>query len=97
MAEGAESVLVVLDSDHSKEHVLAELEAYSPLVSEGGYLIVEDTNINGHPVLPNWGPGPTEALEEFLADNEDFVSDKGREKFFFTQNPGGFSKRVGRS
>ena len=95
-AAAAESgtVMVVLDSDHSRDHVLAELRAYSPLVTPGSYLVVEDTNVNGHPILPSFGPGPHEALEEFLQAGAPFVRDREREKFFLTFNPGGYLKRV---
>ena len=90
-----ESVMVVLDSDHSAEHVLAELHAYAPLVHEGHYLIVEDTNVNGHPVYPEHGPGPTEALEAFLAEpaGQDFEVDRECERFFLTMHPGGYLRR----
>jgi cephalosporin hydroxylase len=88
-------VLVILDSDHSKDHVLNEMRAYAPLVSTGSYLIVEDTNINGHPVLPEFGPGPWEAVEEFLETSDQFEVDRSREKLLLTFNPMGYLKRVG--
>jgi cephalosporin hydroxylase len=90
-----ETVMVVLDSDHSAEHVLTELHAYAPLVDEGHYLIVEDTNVNGHPVHPEHGPGPMEALEAFLAEpaGQDFEVDRECERFFLTMHPGGYLRR----
>lgn len=87
-------VLVILDSDHRKDHVLAEMKAYGPLVSAGSYLIVQDTNINGHPVLPNFGPGPMEAVQEFLASNPEFKSDATAERLMFTLHPKGYLRRV---
>jgi cephalosporin hydroxylase len=89
-----ERVMVILDSDHSKAHVQQEILLYNQMVSIGSYLIVEDTNINGHPVLPAFGPGPMEALDEFLRTNDIFVIDKDREKFYLTFNPNGYLRRV---
>ena len=93
-AAQAERVMVILDSDHKKDHVLAELRAFAPLVSQESYLIVEDTNINGHPVFPAFGPGPWEAIDEFLAGTKSFVRDRDRERFFVTFNPGGYLRRI---
>jgi len=86
------SVMVNLDSDHHKDHVLKELRIYSKLVTVGNYLILEDTNIN-NPVLPGWGEGPREALDEFLKENHDFIIDKSRERFLLTFFPGGYLKK----
>lgn len=89
-----ERVMVILDSDHRAEHVQQELDIYGPLVSIGCYLIVEDTNINGHPVMPLHGAGPMEAIERFMRTQEAFVSDPEREKFYLTFNPKGYLKRI---
>jgi len=89
-----ERVMVVLDSDHHRDHVLNELRLYNGLVSPGCYLIVEDTHFNGHPILPKFGPGPTEAVDEFLNTNSAFVRDRTRERFLLTFNPGGYLKRL---
>ncbi len=94
-AAAAKTVLVILDSDHSAAHVRRELDVYAPLVTPGSYLIVEDTNVYGHPVLMEHGPGPMEALDDFLAQTDEFVIDSSREKYFLTFNPRGFLKRVG--
>lgn len=88
-----ETAMVILDSDHARDHVLRELRAYAPLVKQGHYLIVEDTNVNGHPVCPEFGPGPMEAVEKFLAEEGTFVIDSSCEKFFVTFNPRGFLRR----
>jgi cephalosporin hydroxylase len=70
------------------------MEIYSKLVPVGSYLVVQDTNINGHPVWPQSGPGPMEAVQEFLKTHDDFVVDHSREKFLVTFYPGGCLKRV---
>jgi len=86
--------MVVLDSNHRKKHVLKELGIYSKLTSKNQYLIVEDTNLNGHPVLSKGfngkRPGPMEALDEFLVTTEDFTVDMTMHKFLLTMHPKGF-------
>ena len=86
--------MVILDSDHRKPHVLEELRIYGRLVPKGSYVVVEDSNINGHPVFPGYGPGPMEALEEFLAENKDFAIDETMEKHLMTFNPKGYLRKV---
>jgi cephalosporin hydroxylase len=88
----ASRVMVILDSDHTKDHVLRELQTYGPMVSEDCYLIVEDM-VTGE-MIENFGPGPRDAVEEFLESTESFVVDPGCEKFLMTFNPGGYLKRV---
>src|SRR5262249_55907692 len=85
-------IFAILDSDHSKNHVLAEMKLLRPLLSSGDYLLVEDSTVNGHPVLPGWGPGPYEAIEEYEAEfPSDYRHDDEREnKFGFTFAPNGF-------
>lgn len=73
-------VMVLLDSNHTHDHVLAELMAYGPLVSPGSYCIVFDTIIDDMPpeTYPDrpWGPGdnPMTEVNEFLEENEEFSS-----------------------
>jgi cephalosporin hydroxylase len=91
---GNKTNLVLLDSWHTKEHVQKELQLYSPLVSVGSYIVVEDTHVSGHPVPWKWGDGPYEAVMEFLQNNDSFVIDKECERLVLTHNPSGYLKRV---
>ena len=86
--------VVILDSLHTKEHVLGELRAYAPIVPVGSYIIVQDSIFNGHPAPEGWGPGPYEAVEEFLKENDSFVADRDRERMMITFNPMGFLRRT---
>lgn len=84
-------LFVILDSDHRAEHVRRELEAYVPLMRRGDYLVIEDTCINGHPVRADFGPGPMEAVEDYLSSHPGVLApDVAREtKFGCTFAPKG--------
>ena len=84
--------MVILDSDHAQRHVEDELKAYAPLVTEGCYAIVEDSNIG--PIRPDLLPGPMQAIESFLAANDEFEVDAARERFMLTFNPRGYLRRT---
>jgi cephalosporin hydroxylase len=88
-------IFAILDSDHSKSHVLAEMTLLRDVTRSGDYVIVEDSNLNGHPVYRSFGPGPYEAMESyFLAYPDDYRHDKDREcKFGFTFATNGFLVR----
>jgi cephalosporin hydroxylase len=85
-------VFVILDDDHTKQNVLEEMEILRNILVSGDYLVVEDGIVNGHPVLPGWGEGPLEAIEEYFKKYPyDYTADIVREhKFGFTFAPKGF-------
>lgn len=86
-------VMVVLDSDHSEKHVREELALYAALVTPGCYLVVEDTNVNGHPVSRSHGPGPMEAVRAFMPDDR-FATDAKCERHGFSFYPSGWLVRL---
>jgi len=101
MAAGKTSIMVVLDSNHTHEHVLAELEAYAPLVTKGNYCVVFDTlveDVSGDYYLDRpWGPGdnPKTAVWEYLKQSDRFEIDKRIEnKILITVAPDGFLKCI---
>lgn len=102
IASGYRRILVCLDSNHTHEHVLAELEAYAPLTSLHSYCVVFDTVVEDMPaeMFPDrpWGPGdnPKTAVWEYLKTHPEFEIDKAVEhKLLLTVAPDGFLKRIG--
>lgn len=100
-AQGRERVMVFLDSNHTHDHVLAELEAYAPLVTPDSYCVVFDTIVEDVPdeFFPDrpWGTGnnPKTAVWEFLKTHPEFEPDKVMEnKLLITVAPDGFLKRI---
>lgn len=100
-AQGKKRVLVCLDSLHTHDHVLRELEAYSPLVTRGSYCVVFDTIVEDLPDEYSsdrpWGKGnnPKTAVWKFLEGNDRFVIDKEIEnKLLITVCPEGYLKCV---
>lgn len=101
IAKGYKRILVSLDSNHTHEHVLAELQAYAPLVSKGSYCAVFDTIVQDMPATLSaerpWGPGdnPKTAVWEYLKIHPEFEIDKSiHNKLLITVAPDGYLKRV---
>lgn len=101
VAQDYKRILVCLDSNHTHDHVLAELEAYAPLTSVGSYCVVFDTIIEDMPddMFPDrpWGPGnnPKTAVWEYLKAHSEFEVDKNiQHKLLITVAPEGYLKRL---
>lgn len=99
--KGKKRILVCLDSNHTHEHVLAELEAYAPLTSVGSYCVVFDTLIEdmGEEAYPErpWGAGnnPKTSVWEYLKTHPEFEIDKSiQNKLLITVAPDGYLKRT---
>ncbi|MFS8081813.1 MAG: cephalosporin hydroxylase family protein [Ginsengibacter sp.] len=100
-AQNKSKILVCLDSNHTHEHVLQELNFYAQFVSVGSYIVVFDTIVEDLPeqYLPNrfWGKGnnPKTAVNEFLKNNTNFQIDSQIDnKLLISVNPGGYLKRI---
>lgn len=101
LSENKSSVMVMLDSDHTHKHVLAELQAYAPLVSKGNYCIVCDTRIDDMPAEMfldrEWAPGnsPASAIRDYLNLDPSFVVDQEMDfRLLISVAPGGYLRKV---
>ena len=101
VASNYKTILVCLDSNHTHDHVLAELKAYAPLVTKGSYCVVFDTSIEDMPLEMfkdrPWGVGnnPKTAVWEYLKTHPEFEIDKSiHHKLLITVAPDGFLKRL---
>jgi cephalosporin hydroxylase len=101
IARGYKRIFVSLDSNHTHDHVLAELEAFAPMTSVGSYCVVFDTLIEDMPaeMFPDrpWGPGdnPKTAAQEYLKAHPEFEIDKSiQHKLLITVAPDGYLKRI---
>ena len=92
--EAAGPVMVVLDSDHSRDHVARELEAYAPLVTPGSLMLVEDGIVDELERFREFRPGPLQAIESFLRRHPEFhVDERYDRRFLLTYHPGGWLRR----
>lgn len=101
-AKNYQRILVCLDSNHTHEHVLAELEAYAPLTSKGSYCVVFDTAIEDMPenMFPDrtWGKGnnPKTAVRQYLANHAEFeIDERIHNKLLISVAPEGYLRRIG--
>lgn len=101
LTDGGSPTIVCLDSNHTHDHVLKEMELYGPLVSVGSYMVVFDTAIayvmKGKPADRPWGPGnnPMTAVREFLNTHDEFMVDREVEqRSLITAAPGGWLRKI---
>jgi cephalosporin hydroxylase len=102
IAKGKEKIIVCLDSNHTHEHVLKELELYSPLISINSYIIVFDTIVEELPEgyfsqKRPWGIGnnPRTAVDSFLKNHDEFIADETIDnKLLISVTPRGYLKRI---
>jgi cephalosporin hydroxylase len=95
------NVLLVLDSNHTHDHVLAELKLWSPLLQNGNFIIVSDTIVEVIPEQKHrprpWGPGnnPMTGMQEFLKSNDGFTSSNVySDRAIVSFNPSGYLKCI---
>jgi len=93
-----DQVLVLLDSNHTKDHVRSELELYAPLVTPGSYVVVFDSVMTAVHDAPNGNPAwasdnPRSAVDDFLAVHPEFSQDPSYERLQVTYCSGGFLRR----
>ena len=87
--------MVILDSDHSKDHVFKELELYAPLVTPGSFILVQDGVVDTLPRFRQLRPGPLPAIKQFLEGHPEFEVDVERnERFLITHHPWGWLRRT---
>ncbi len=99
MIKGANKVMVILDSNHSKEHVAKELELYNELVTPGSYLVAMDGAQAFVWDIPNGKPewkedNPLKAIEKFIKSNPQFIIDPYHNRLKVTSNPKGFLRKL---
>ncbi len=93
-SDAAKSVTVILDSDHKADYKLRELRAYSSFVTNGNYMIAEDSCFDYYPAWPEYGPGPAHAVRAFIEENQSFQVDRNPELHLISFAPMAFLKRV---
>ena len=93
-AQASGPVMVILDSDHSESHVERELEAYSPFVTPGSFLLVQDGVIDRLGFFRAFRPGPSRAIQRFIVAHPEFEIDRERcGRFLITDHPDGWLRR----
>jgi cephalosporin hydroxylase len=93
LAPGPPDAMVILGLG-AMGRVVSAFKRYAPLVPVGGYVVVENTVVNGRPAAAGFGPGPYEAVEAILASGGEFVPDPAGERYTLTFNRTGYLKRV---